>query len=256
MSAVVEFKNTSLYYGRGRILKGVDLAFDKNKVTCVIGPSGSGKSTMLRTINRMNDLIPDFHFTGEVLFNNKDIYGKGVPVHRLRQDIGMVFQKPCIFPGSIHDNVLFGVRHLGSKKKSDFPFIVEETLKSVSLWKEVKEKLQRPALELSEGQQQRLSIARALAVNPKVLLMDEPTSSLDHKSSEAVEELVRRLKSSLTIIMVTHKLEQAKKVADDVVFICEGVVCESGRAEKFFKEPRESTTRSYINHDSYRETIC
>ncbi len=256
MSAVVELKNTSLYYGKGRILKGVNIAFEKENVTCIIGPSGSGKSTMLRTINRMNDLNPDFHFTGTVLFENKDIYRRGVEVHQLRQKIGMVFQKPCIFPGSIHDNVLFGVRHLGSKKKSEFPLIVEETLKSVSLWKEVKDKLQRPATELSEGQRQRLSIARALAVNPRVLLMDEPTSSLDHRSSEAVEELIGRLKKNLTIIMVTHKLEQAKKVADDVVFIREGVVCESGRAEKFFKEPRESTTKSYINHESYRKTVC
>ena len=256
MSAVVELKNTSLYYGRGWILKGVNIAFEREKVTCVIGPSGSGKSTMLRTINRMNDLIADFHFTGTVLFENKDIYRRGVEVPRLRRDIGMVFQKPCIFPGSIHDNVLFGVRHLGSKKKSEFPFIVEETLKSVSLWREVRDKLQRPATELSEGQRQRLSIARALAVNPRVLLMDEPTSSLDHRSSEAFEELIGRLKSSLTIIMVTHKLEQAKKVADDVVFICEGVVCESGEAKKFFEEPQESMTKSYINHESYREKVC
>lgn len=255
MSAIFTLKDVSLYYGKTAILKNVNLSFLKEKVTCIIGPSGAGKSTLLRTLNRMNDLIPTFHCRGEVLFEDKDIYNNGIEVNLLRQDVGMVFQKPCIFPKSIYENVLFGAANIHNKRKSEFPLIVEETLKAVSLWSEVKNKLHCSALELSQGQQQRISIARALSVGPKVLLVDEPTSSLDHKSASAIEELVRRLSSKLTIIMVTHKLDQAKRIADDVVFMCDEKICESGRADQFFKEPQKIETKCYINHESYNESM-
>ncbi|MGR3218446.1 MAG: phosphate ABC transporter ATP-binding protein [Candidatus Anammoxibacter sp.] len=247
---VFELDDVSLYYGKTPVVKDINITFVDKNVACIIGPSGSGKSTLLRALNRMNDLIPAFQCKGRVMFNGHDIYNNGIGVNQLRQDVGMVFQKPCIFPKSIYDNVLFGVRHLHSKRRSEFQHIVEETLKSVSLWNEVKDKLHHSALELSQGQQQRLSIARALAVEPKVLLMDEPTSSLDHKSASAIDELVKNLRGQLTVIMVTHKLEQAKKIADDVIFMCDGKICESGQANQLFKEPKMIETRCYIDHES------
>ncbi|MFQ5455741.1 MAG: phosphate ABC transporter ATP-binding protein [Nitrospirota bacterium] len=249
MRPVFSLKDVSLYYGKPLVLKDISLTFNKGRVISIIGPSGAGKSTLLRTLNRMNDHIPGFRLKGEVLFDDKNIYNNGTKVHLLRQNVGMVFQTPCIFPKSIYDNVLFGVKHLCLKKKSEFSGIVEETLKSVSLWGEVKDKLNRSALELSQGQQQRLSIARALAVEPGVLLMDEPTSSLDATSTGVIEELVMRLKGKLTIIMITHKLEQAKKIADDVVFICEGKVIEQGTKEKLFTNPQEDKTKTYLNNE-------
>lgn len=255
MSAIFTLKDVSLYYGKITILKNVNYTFVKEKVTCIIGPSGAGKSTLLRTLNRMNDLIPGFRCSGEVLLEDKDIYNNGIKINFLRQNVGMVFQKPCIFPKSIYENVLFGIKHLHYKRKSEFSLIVEETLKAVSLWSEVMNKLHTSALELSQGQQQRLSIARALSVGPMVLLMDEPTSSLDHKSASAIEELVKQLSSKLTIIMVTHKLEQAKRIADDVIFMCDEKICESGRVDQLFKEPQMIETKCYINHNSYDKGV-
>ncbi len=246
MKPLFTLKDVSIDYGTSPVLKNVSLNFDKGKVTSIIGPSGAGKSTLLRTLNRMNDHIPCFRLRGEVFFDDENIYNNGTKVPLLRQNVGMVFQKPCIFPKSIYDNVLFGVRHLCSGRKYEFPRIVEEMLKAVSLWEEVKDKLNRSALELSQGQQQRLSIARALAVEPRVLLMDEPTSSLDPTSTSAIEELVGRLSGNLTIVIVTHKLDQAKKIADDVVFICEGKLIEHGMSENVFSNPYQQQTKDYL----------
>ncbi len=246
MKPLFTLKDVSLYYGESQVLKNISLTIDKGKVTSIIGPSGAGKSTILRTLNRMNDRIPGFQLSGEVFFDDENLYNNGTKVHLLRQNVGMVFQKPCIFPKSIYDNVLFGVRHLYSRRKHEFSQIVEETLKAVSLWDEVKDKLNQSALELSQGQQQRLSIARALAVEPRVLLMDEPTSSLDPTSTCAIEELVGRLSGNLTIVIVTHKLDQAKKIADDVVFICEGKLIEHGRSENIFSNPSQQQTKDYL----------
>ncbi|NIR48634.1 phosphate ABC transporter ATP-binding protein [candidate division KSB1 bacterium] len=232
MMPIFTLEDVSLCYGTTRVLRNANLTLAKERITCIIGPSGSGKSTLLRSLNRMNDLIPGFYCCGKILFEDENIYDNGTEVHHLRQKVGMVFQKPCIFPKSVYDNVLFGVRHLPCTKKSEFPMIVEDTLKAVSLWSEVEDKLHCSALELSQGQQQRLTIARALCVKPKVLLLDEPTSSLDPKSAHAIEELVKQLSSQLTIIMVTHKLDQAKNIADDVVFVCDGQICGSTQAPK------------------------
>ncbi|MFQ5709940.1 MAG: phosphate ABC transporter ATP-binding protein, partial [bacterium] len=246
MSAIFTLRDVSLAYKTTEILNNANLTFMKDRVTCIIGPSGSGKTTLLRTLNRMNDGVPGFRCRGTVLFKDRPIYSNGLDVHRLRQKVGMVFQKPCVFPKSICDNVLFGVKHLNLKKKKDCPPLVEEKLRAVFLWKEVKDKLHRPATELSQGQQQRLVIARALAVEPSVLLMDEPTSSLDHQAAGAIEELVKKLSHQLTIIMVTHNLAQAQRIADDVVFMCEGRICESGEASLFFKDPQKIETKCYV----------
>jgi len=198
----------------------------------------------------MNDHIPGFRLSGSVLFEERDIYANGTGIHRLRRDVGMVFQKPCIFPKSIYNNVLFGLRHLQPERKREFPSIVEAALRDVSLWRELGHKLHDSALGLSQGQQQRLSMARALAVSPRVLLLDEPTSSLDHKSARAIETLVRQLSQRLTIIMITHKLDQAKRIADHIVFICDGGICESGEADRFFHDPKKIETKCYLDHES------
>ncbi len=219
MKTVFELKEVSLYYGEVSILLNINAKFFEKRITCLVGGSGTGKSTLLRTLNRMNDLISSFRCNGSVIFDGKDIYNHALDVNLLRQKVGMVFQEPCVFPGSIYDNVLFGIRRLVQRRKSAYPMIVEETLKAVFLWKEVKDRLHKPAVELSQGQQQRLTIARALAVEPQVLLLDEPTSSLDDKSSMAIEELLKDLKGKLTIILATHKLKQVERLADDVISI-------------------------------------
>ncbi len=250
MIPIFKLNNVSLYYGKTSVVKDINISFFEKRVTCIIGPSGSGKSTLLRTLNRMNDLTSTFQCRGEVLFNSHDIYNNGLVTNQLRERVGMVFQKPCIFPKSIYENVLFGVRHIHRKRKKELPGIVEQTLKAVSLWSEVEDKLHNSALELSQGQQQRLVIARALAVEPEVLLMDEPTSSLDHNSSNAIDNLIKELSRQLTIIVVTHKLDQARNVADDLVFMCEGKICETGRADVLFKDPKELATKCYVNGSS------
>jgi len=243
----VTLSELELSYKGNSVLKGMDYTFTRNRITGIIGPSGSGKTTLLRTINRMNDLVPDFKLRGKVFFEGRDIYENGIDVHELRQQIGMVFQKPCIFPQSIYKNVTFGLRHLHLKKRQDFPWIVEETLKEVSLWNEVKSRLHEPAITLSQGQQQRLCIARSLAVQPRVLLMDEPTSALDPKSASAIEQLISRLTEKLTIIFVTHNLQQARRVSDEVVFICDGIVCETGKAGQIFENPCKNETMEYLS---------
>lgn len=219
MKAVFELKDLSLYYGKDPIIINMNAKFFESKITCLVGASGVGKTTLLRTLNRMNDSIPSFHYNGKVTFQGKDIYSPLQQVNLLRQEVGMVFQEPCTFPGSIYENVIFGLRHLNLKRKSAYPMLVGEVLKAVFLWEEVKDRLHRPAVELSQGQRQRLSIARALVIEPSVLLLDEPTSSLDHKSSAFIEELFRNLKRSLTIIVATHKLEQVERIADNVILM-------------------------------------
>jgi len=217
MNPIIELKTISLSYRKHPIVVNMDAKILEHRVTCIVGRSGVGKSTLLRTLNRMNDFIPSFHCEGQVLFDGNDIYDRDCDVDHLRQKIGMVSQEPCIFPRSVYDNVLFGLQYLKRKRKNEYPKIVEETLKAVFLWKEVKDKLLRPAAELSQGQQQRLSIARALAVEPQILLLDEPTSSLDHETSEAIERLLKDSKEKITFVLATHKLKQVERIADDVI---------------------------------------
>ena len=219
MKTTFELDGISLYYGKEPILVNISAKFLEGQITCLVGDSGTGKTTLLRTLNRMNDFIPTFRCEGRVIFEGVDIYSHALDVNLLRQKVGMVFQKPCVFPRSIYDNVLFGLRHLNGERKSEYPIIVEKILKTVFLWKDVKDRLHSPATELSQGQQQRLCIARAMAVNPHVLLLDEPTSSLDHRLSGAIEELLMGLKGKLTVILATHKLEQVERIADLVISI-------------------------------------
>jgi len=246
MSDIFTLKKVSLFFGAKKILDDTDLSIKKRRVTCVIGPSGAGKSTLLRSLNRMNDLTEGFHHSGTIFFNGSDIYARGLRAEQLRQKVGMVFQKSCLFPGSIEENVIFGIRHIKEKKREGFKNITERSLKAVALWNEVKDRLRESAITLSEGQSQRLAIARALAVGPDVLLLDEPTSALDHLSATAIEALVKKLGRTMTIIMVTHRLEQARSLADDVVFICGGRVCEAGEARAIFNHPENIETRCYV----------
>ncbi len=246
MSDIFTLKKTSIFFGRKKVLEETDLSIKKGRITCIIGPSGAGKSTLIRSLNRMNDLTPGFHRTGSILFNGRDIYGRGLRAEELRKKVGMVFQKPCIFPGSIEENVIFGIRHIKQKKREGLKDIAEKSLKAVGLWDEVSGRLHGPALALSTGQAQRLAIARSLSVGPEVLLLDEPTSALDHRSSAAIEALVQELGQTMTIVMVTHRLEQARSLAHDVVFVCEGRICEAGEAKDIFNHPEKIETRCYV----------
>jgi len=242
-------KDVSLFFGSVPILTDVNFAIRSTGITSIIGPSGSGKSTLLRTLNRLNDHHPTFRCTGSVRYRGTDIYanGKGsVDVARLRQDIGMLFQKPCLFPTSIYENVLFGLKRLKLRPRSEFPGIVETTLRAVFLWDEVKDRMKHPANELSQGQQQRLSLARALACEPEVLLLDEPTASLDPKSTQAIESLIRELGNRLTVILVTHRLEQAKRLSETVIFLSDGCVCEWGGVDDIFTCPSKEITQQYL----------
>ncbi len=247
--AAFSLEDVNLFFGSVPILTDVNLTIRQVGITSIIGPSGSGKSTLLRTLNRLNDHYTTFRCTGSILYCGNSIYANGngsVDVPRLRQDIGMVFQKPCLFPTSIYENVLFGLKRLKLRPRSEFPDIVETTLRATFLWDEVKDRLKRPANELSQGQQQRLSLARALACEPKVLLLDEPTSSLDPKSSEAIEILVRDLGTRLTVILVTHHLEQAKRLSETVIFLSDGCVCEWGGVDTVFSCSGKAMTQHYL----------
>ncbi len=246
MSDIFTLKKTRLFFKDKKILGTTDLSIKKGRITCIIGPSGAGKSTLLRSLNRMNDLTPGFRQSGEILFKGRDIYARSVKAEILRQKVGMVFQKPCLFPASIEDNVIFGIRHIKEKKIEGLQNITKKSLKAVGLWGEVSDRLRAPALELSVGQAQRLAMARAIAVGPEALLLDEPTSALDHLSARAIEDLVRELGRTMTIVMVTHRLEQARALADDVVFICDGRVCEAGEAGAVFNHPENIETRCYV----------
>lgn len=242
---IIETKNLNLYYGSAQALKNINLSFEKNTVTALIGPSGCGKSTFLRTINRMNDLIPIVKIDGEVTFEGKNIY-KDYDEIELRKRVGMVFQKPNPFPMSIYDNVAYGPRIHGIKNKSKLDEIVENSLKGPALWDEVKDRLKKSGLGLSGGQQQRLCVARTLAVEPEILLMDEPTSALDPISTLKIEELMDELKKKYTVIIVTHNMQQAGRISDNTAFFLSGEVIESGKTESIFYKPEDKRTEDYI----------
>ncbi|MBQ5760363.1 MAG: phosphate ABC transporter ATP-binding protein [Clostridia bacterium] len=238
-------KNLHLYYGDFEALKGIDMAIAQKKITAFIGPSGCGKSTFLKSINRMNDLVEGCRITGEVLLDGQNIYGD-MDVNLLRKRVGMVFQKPNPFPMSIYDNIAYGPRTHGIKKKSELDEIVERSLRSAAIWDEVKDRLKKNALGLSGGQQQRICIARALAVDPEVLLMDEPTSALDPISTSRIEELVLELKKEYTIVMVTHNMQQAVRISDETAFFLLGELIEFGPTEQLFSVPKDKRTEDYI----------
>jgi phosphate transport system ATP-binding protein len=243
----IETKNVNLHYGSFHALKGISLQVEQNTVTALIGPSGCGKSTYLRLFNRMNDLIPGINITGDVLFDNRDIYKtKGLRIDELRKKIGMVFQKPNPFPKSIFENVAYGLRVNGMDHSSYVEERVETSLRQAALWEEVKDKLKKSAFELSGGQQQRLCIARALAIEPSVILMDEPASALDPISTAKIEELIYELKNKYTIIIVTHNMQQAARVSDKTAFFYLGNLVEYDATEKIFTNPKETQTQSYV----------
>ena len=238
-------KNLDLWYNDFKALKSINLSMPENRITAFIGPSGCGKSTLLKTLNRMNDLVEGCRITGEVLLDGESIYGD-MDVNLLRKRVGMVFQKPNPFPMSIYDNIAFGPRTHGIRSKAKLDDIVEESLRDAAIWDETKDKLKKSALAMSGGQQQRLCIARALAVNPEVLLMDEPTSALDPISTSKIEDLAAELKKKYTIIMVTHNMQQAVRISDYTAFFLLGEVIEFSETEKMFSNPKDKRTEDYI----------
>lgn len=238
--------NVDLWYGDFQALKKINLDIKENEITAFIGPSGCGKSTMLKCLNRMNDLVEACRIEGKMLLDGNDIYDPGYDVNLLRKRVGMVFQNPNPFPMSIFDNIAYGPRTHGIKNKNELNEIVERSLKGAAIWEEVKDKLQQRATEVSGGQQQRICIARALAVEPEVLLMDEPTSALDPISTLKIEELVQDLKKDYTIVMVTHNMQQAARVSDKTAFFLTGEVVEMDKTEKMFSNPRDARTEDYI----------
>lgn len=246
MKSIISVKDMCLWYGEHQALKDVQIEIPPHSITAFIGPSGCGKSTFLKTLNRMNDLIPDVKITGEIRYEEQDIFGKEVDVNQLRKEIGMVFQKPNPFPMSIYDNVAYGPRTHGITNKAQLDEIVEKALRDAAIWDEVKDRLKKNALGMSGGQQQRLCIARALAVEPKILLMDEPTSALDPISTSRIEELVMELKEKYTIVMVTHNMQQAVRVSDYTAFFLLGELVEFGKTDDLFSNPREKRTEDYI----------
>ena len=246
MREIITAKDLCLWYGENQALKNIDIAILENSITAFIGPSGCGKSTFLKTLNRMNDLIPIVKITGDVSYNGSNIFDKTVDVNELRRDVGMVFQKPNPFPMSIYDNIAYGPRTHGITSKIKLDEIVEQALRDAAIWDEVKDRLKKNALGLSGGQQQRLCIARALAVQPKVLLMDEPTSALDPISTSRIEELVLELKDKYTIVMVTHNMQQAVRVSDYTAFFLLGELVEFGKTDNIFSQPRDQRTEDYI----------
>lgn len=248
MSDIVSLtiKDLSLYYGDFKALNELNLEIEVGKITALIGPSGCGKSTFLRTLNRMNDLIDSVKIEGQIIYNDKDILAKNLDVIELRKEIGMVFQKPNPFPMSIYDNVAYGPRAQGIKDKATLDHIVEESLKKAALYEEVKHKLNRSGLSLSGGQQQRLCIARTIATNPKIILMDEPTSALDPISTAKIEQLMLELKENYTIIVVTHSMQQARRVSDYCAFFLSGEVIEIDKTKKIFSTPQDKRTEDYV----------
>lgn len=246
MSSIMTVKDLCLWYGKSQALKNINMEIPEKSITALIGPSGCGKSTFLKTLNRMNDLIPDVRITGEVTYNGKDIYDSSVDVNELRKNIGMVFQKPNPFPMSIYDNIAYGPRTHGIRGKAKLDDIVERSLKDAAIWEEVKDRLKKNALGLSGGQQQRLCIARALAVEPKILLMDEPTSALDPISTSHIEELAMKLKEKYTIVIVTHNMQQAARVSDKTAFFYMGSMVEYDDTKKIFTNPSKEATQNYI----------
>ncbi len=246
MSSIITAKDLCLWYGSTQALKSINIEIAEKSITAFIGPSGCGKSTFLKTLNRMNDLVPGVKITGEVRYGNTDIYAPGLDVNLLRREIGMVFQKPNPFPMSIYDNIAYGPRTHGVKNRAKLDEIVERSLRGAAIWDEVKDRLKKNALGLSGGQQQRLCIARALAVEPRVLLMDEPTSALDPISTSKIEELAAQLKESYTIVIVTHNMQQAVRISDYTAFFLLGELVEFGGTEKLFSQPEHQKTEDYI----------
>jgi phosphate ABC transporter, ATP-binding protein len=238
-------KGLNLYYGNFHALKNIDMDIKEKEITAFIGPSGCGKSTFLKSLNRMNDLVPDCKIYGEVLIDGEDLYGK-VDVNDLRKRVGMVFQKPNPFPMSVYDNVAYGPKTHGVKKKAALDEIVERSLRQAAIWDELKDRLKKSALGLSGGQQQRLCIARALAVEPEVILMDEPTSALDPISTSKIEDLAQELKQNYTIVMVTHNMQQAARISDKTAFFLLGDLIEFGETDQIFDKPRDRRTEDYI----------
>lgn len=241
----IEVRNLELFYGDNKALKGIDIDIEPNKVTALIGPSGCGKSTFLRTLNRMNDLIDNVKITGDIIIDGKNIYKEYDEID-LRKKVGMVFQKPNPFPMSIYDNIAYGPRIHGIKDKKTLDEIVEKSLKGAALWDEVKDRLKKSALGLSGGQQQRLCIARTIAVSPEIILMDEPTSALDPISTIKMEELMDELKKKYTVVIVTHNMQQAGRIADKTAFFLSGELVEYGETADIFSRPKDKRTEDYI----------
>ena len=242
----LEAKNLDLYYGQTQALKKVNIQIPEREITALIGPSGCGKSTFLRTIDRMNDLVPGVRVEGEMLYRGENLYAPGVDVTWLRRKIGMVFQKANPFPMSIYDNIAYGPRIHGVRKKAELDALVEQSLRGAALWDEVKDRLKKSALGLSGGQQQRLCIARALAVQPDVLLMDESTSALDPGSTMRIEELMLELKKEYTVVIVTHNMQQAARISDNCAFFLLGELVEYGKTDDLFSHPADKRTEDYI----------
>ena len=246
MNPIMTVKDLCLWYGSHQALKNITIDIPEKSITALIGPSGCGKSTFLKTLNRMNDLVPDVKITGDVRYRDEDIFDPAQDVSELRREVGMVFQKPNPFPMSIYDNIVYGPRTHGIKNRAQLDEIVEKSLRGAAIWDEVKDRLQKNALGLSGGQQQRLCIARALAVEPAVLLMDEPTSALDPISTSKIEELAMQLKERYTIVIVTHNMQQAVRISDRTAFFLLGELVECGETEKLFSTPRDKRTEDYI----------
>jgi len=242
----IEAKDFSMFYGDFEAVRKVNMQIPKRMVTAMIGPSGCGKSTLLRAINRMNDLIPATSATGQMIFDGHNVYNRNIDVVTLRARVGMVFQKPNVFPKSIFDNVAYGPRLQGVKSRQELAGIVEESLRRAAIWDEVKDRLSANALGMSGGQQQRLCIARALAIKPEILLMDEPTSALDPKATAKIEDLIGELRKNYTIIIVTHNMQQAARVSDLTAFMYEGVLVEFGKTKQLFTNPENLQTENYI----------
>ena len=246
MNPIMTVKDLCLWYGSHQALKNITIDIPEKSITALIGPSGCGKSTFLKTLNRMNDLVPDVKIAGDVCYRDEDIFGPAQDVSELRREVGMVFQKPNPFPMSIYDNIAYGPRTHGIKNRAQLDEIVEKSLRGAAIWDEVKDRLQKNALGLSGGQQQRLCIARALAVEPAVLLMDEPTSALDPISTSKIEELAAQLKEQYTIVIVTHNMQQAVRISDRTAFFLLGELVECGETETLFSTPHDKRTEDYI----------
>ncbi len=244
---IITASDVHLSYGDFEALHGISLAFPRNEITALIGPSGCGKSTFLRTLNRMNDLIPDVKITGTIKKDGHDIYAPNVDVTQLRKDVGMVFQQPNPFPFSVYDNVVYGLRLAGVRDRQVLDEAVETSLKQAAVWDDVKDKLYKSALALSGGQQQRVCIARVLAVKPEVILMDEPTSALDPISSGKVEDILVELRNEYTIIIVTHNMQQASRISDRTAFFLQGNMIECDKTKQMFLNPREQATEDYLS---------
>ena len=246
MSDIMTVQGLDLWYGDHQALHDISLNIPEKSITALIGPSGCGKSTFLKTLNRMNDLIPGVKITGDVRYREQDIFAPGTDINELRREIGMVFQKPNPFPMSIYDNIAYGPRTHGIKNRAKLDEIVEKSLRGAAIWDEVKDRLKKNALGLSGGQQQRLCIARALAVEPEVLLMDEPTSALDPISTSKIEELAMQLKEQYTIVIVTHNMQQAVRISDRTAFFLLGELVECDDTQQLFSQPQDKRTEDYI----------